>query len=33
VRSANADELAAIVEGFDDGPRGALYAVEVQARP
>jgi heme-degrading monooxygenase HmoA len=33
VRSANAQELAEILADFDDGPRGVLYAIEVQAQP
>lgn len=33
VRSANAQELAELVEGFGDDVRGTLYEVEVQATP
>lgn len=32
-RSANADELAALVDGFDQGVSGALYEILIQARP
>lgn len=33
IRAANADELAALVEGFDDGVRGELYEIAVEAAP
>ena len=33
VRSAHAEELAELVEGFDDGVRGALYDVAVAVAP
>lgn len=32
-RSANAEELAALVEGFDRGIQGELYEIAVEARP
>jgi heme-degrading monooxygenase HmoA len=32
-RAANADELARLVDDFDRGVRGDLYAVVVEARP
>jgi heme-degrading monooxygenase HmoA len=31
-RSANAEELAELVEGFDDEVRGALYEIAIEAR-
>lgn len=31
VRSASAEELAALVEGFDEGVSGALYEIAVEA--
>lgn len=30
-RSANAEELAELVEGFDDDVRGALYEIAIEA--
>jgi heme-degrading monooxygenase HmoA len=32
-RSANADELAELVEGFDEGVSGALYEITIAAPP
>jgi heme-degrading monooxygenase HmoA len=32
-RSANAGELAELVEGFEEGISGALYEIAIQARP
>jgi heme-degrading monooxygenase HmoA len=32
-RSTNAEELAELVEGFDEGVSGALYEVAIEARP
>lgn len=32
-RSANAEELAELVEGFDSGVRGELYEIVVEAVP
>ena len=32
-RTAGADELAELVEGFDRGVKGELYEVAVEARP
>jgi heme-degrading monooxygenase HmoA len=32
-RSANAEELAELVEGFDDEVGGALYEIAIEARP
>ena len=32
-RSANAGELAELVEGFDEGISGALYEIAIEARP
>jgi heme-degrading monooxygenase HmoA len=32
-RSANAAELAQLVDGFDEGMRGALYEIAIEARP
>jgi heme-degrading monooxygenase HmoA len=32
-RSAHAEELAELVDGFDEGVSGALYEIAVEARP
>jgi heme-degrading monooxygenase HmoA len=32
-RTAGADELAELVEGFDEGVRGELYEIALEARP
>ena len=32
-RSANAEGLAELVDGFEDGTSGALYEVAIEARP
>jgi heme-degrading monooxygenase HmoA len=32
IRSANAEELAELVDGFDEGVSGALYEVAIEAR-
>ena len=32
-RTAGADELAELVEGFDSGVKGELYEIAVEARP
>jgi heme-degrading monooxygenase HmoA len=32
-RSANAEELAELVDGFDDEVRGALYEIAIEAGP
>ena len=33
IRSAHAEELAEVVDGFDEGVSGALYEIAVEARP